>query len=107
MKRVLNNLARRKKLIRSVALVVLSRITEVENLVKPGDLITIEFDAQERDKYRRLLSYIYLSNGKMLSEEIVMVVYANVMTTPPIIKYQDRFLRAYREVRERKRGMWQ
>ncbi len=31
MKRVLNNLARRKKLIRSVALVVLSRITEVEN----------------------------------------------------------------------------
>ncbi len=79
----------------------------VESLVKPGDLITIDFDAQERDKYRRLLSYIYLSNGKMLSEEIVMVVYANVMTTPPIIKYQDRFLRAYREVRERKRGMWQ
>ncbi len=49
------------------------RATEyVESLVKPGDLITIEFDAQQRDRYGRLLGYVYLSNGKMLNEEIVM-----------------------------------
>ncbi len=48
------------------------RATEyVESLVKPGDLITIEFDAQQRDRYGRLLGYVYLSNGKMLSEEII------------------------------------
>ena len=47
----------------------------VERLVTPGDLITIEFDVQQRDKYRRLLGYVYLSNGKMLNEEIVKAGY--------------------------------
>ncbi len=56
------------------------RATEyVKSLVKTGDLITIEFDAQERDRYRRLLDYVYLPNGKMLNEEIVKAGYANVM----------------------------
>ncbi len=67
----------------------------VESLVKPGDLITIEFDVQERDRHGRLLGYIYLSNGKMLNEEIVKAGYANVMTIPPNVKYQDRFLKVY------------
>ncbi len=83
------------------------RATEyVESLVKPGDLITIEFDAQQRDRYSRLLGYVYLSNGKMLNEEIVKAGYANVMTIPPNVKYQDRFLKAYKEARENKRGLW-
>ncbi len=83
------------------------RATEyVKSLVKPGDLITIEFDAQQRDRYGRLLGYVYLSNGKMLNEEIVKAGYANVMTIPPNVRYQDRVLRAYREARESKRGLW-
>ncbi len=83
------------------------RATEyVESLVKVGDLITIEFDVQERDRYGRLLGYVYLSNGKMLNEEIVKAGYANVMTIPPTVKYKDRFLRAFKQARERKRGLW-
>jgi len=84
------------------------RATEyVKRLVEPGDLITIEFDAQERDRYGRLLCYVYLSNGKMLNGEIVKAGYANVMSIPPNVKYKDRFLRAYKQARERKRGLWE
>ncbi len=84
------------------------RATEyVESLVKPGDLITIEFDVQQRDRYDRLLGYVYLSNGKMLNEEIVKAGYANIMTIPPTVKHQDRFLKDYQEARERKRGLWE
>ena len=84
------------------------RATEyVESLVKPGGLITIEFDVQERDRYKRLLGYVYLSNGKMLNEEIVKAGYASVMTIPPNVKYKDRFLKAYQEAREKKRGLWE
>ena len=54
----------------------------------------------------RLLGYVYLSNGKMLNEEIVKAGYANVMTIPPDVKYKDRFSRAYQETRERKGGLW-
>ena len=64
-------------------------------LVKPGDTVKIEFDIRPRDQYGRLLGYVYLSNGKMLNEEIIKAGYANVMTYPPNTKYQDRFLKAF------------
>lgn len=78
----------------------------VQTLVKPGDEVMIEFDVQVRDKYGRLLGYVYLPDGKMLNEEILRAGYANLLTYPPNIKYVDRFLKAYREARENKRGLW-
>ena len=78
----------------------------VKSIIKPGTNIEIEFDVQSRDKYSRLLGYVYLQNGKMLNEKIVSAGYANVMTIPPNVKYQDRFLAAYKEARENNRGLW-
>ena len=78
----------------------------VNGLVERGDLITIEFDVQKWDKYGRLLGYVYLSNGKMLNEEIVKAGYADVMTIPPNVKYKDIFSRAYKQAKEDKRGLW-
>jgi micrococcal nuclease len=69
-------------------------------------MITIEVGVQEMDKYGRLLGYVYLSNGKMLNEEIVKAGYAVIMTIPPNVKYKDRFLIAYQEAKEDKRGLW-
>jgi len=78
----------------------------VKGLVKPGDLLEMEFDIRTRDKYGRLLAYLYLSSGKMLNEEIVKAGYAQLMTIPPNLKYQERFLMAYRKARESHRGLW-
>jgi micrococcal nuclease len=66
----------------------------------------MEFDVQKRAKGGRLLGYVYLSDGKMLNEEIVKAGYAYPMTVPPNVKYQERFLKAYREARENRRGLW-
>ena len=78
----------------------------VKTLVKTGDQIRIEFDIEERDRYGRLLGYVYLSDGRMLNEEIVRAGYAGILTRPPNVKYQERFLKAYKEAREHKRGLW-
>jgi micrococcal nuclease len=78
----------------------------VKILVISGDPAGLEFDVQARDKYGRLLAYLYLPYGKMLNEETVKAGYANVMTIPPNVKYQETFLRAYRGTRENKRGLW-
>jgi micrococcal nuclease len=77
-----------------------------KTLVKPGDLVNIEQDVQGRDRYGRILAYVYLKSGKMLNEEIIGAGYASVMTIPPDVRYQDRFLAAYRAAREAKRGLW-
>jgi len=78
----------------------------VKSIIKPGDHVQIEMDLGERDRYGRLLGYIWLANGKMLNEEMVKGGYASLMTYPPNVKYRDRFERAYREAREAKRGLW-
>ncbi len=78
----------------------------VNGLIKRGDSITIEVDVQKWDKYGRLLGYVYLSNGKMLNEEIVKAGYAMIMSIPPNVKYKDRLLEAYQEAEEDKRGLW-
>ena len=78
----------------------------VNGLIKRGNFITIEFDIKEMDRYGRLLCYVYLSNGKMLNEEIVKAGYANVKATPPNVKYEDRFLNAFEYAKESERGLW-
>ena len=75
-------------------------------LLKPGDKVTIELDVQKRDKYGRLLGYIYLSDGTMLNEEIVKAGYGSLLTYPPNLKYRERFAKAYKEARESERGLW-
>ena len=78
----------------------------VNGLIKRGNFITIEFDVREMDRYGRLLCYVYLSNGKMLNEEIVRAGYAIVKTIPPNVKYKDRFLNAFEYAKETKGGLW-
>jgi micrococcal nuclease len=78
----------------------------MRTIAREGDRVTIEFDVQKRDKYRRLLGYVYLENGRMLNEEIIKAGYASPMTFPPNVKYQDRFLKLYKEAREAKRGLF-
>jgi len=66
----------------------------------------LELDVQERDKHGRLLAYVYLSDGRMLNEEIVKAGYAYALSVPPNVKYRERFLMAFREALQYKRGLW-
>lgn len=78
----------------------------VEELVRPGDTVKLEFDIQLRDKYGRLLAYVYLYDGRFLNALLVENGYAQVMTVPPNVKYQELFIKLQRDARENKRGMW-
>ncbi|MDD2462782.1 MAG: thermonuclease family protein [Desulfobulbus sp.] len=75
--------------------------------VKKGDTVRLETDVQQRDKYRRLLAYVWLPNGTMLNEAIVRAGYAQPATFPPNVKYQDLFQEAAREARKQRRGLWE
>lgn len=80
--------------------------SHVQSLVKPGEDVKLEFDVRQRDKYGRLLAYVYLPDGRLLNEAIVRAGYAHLLTVPPNVKYQQRFLEAYRRAREEKAGLW-
>jgi len=77
----------------------------VERIVKKGDIVVMSFDVQARDQEGKLQGYVYLSDGRMLNEEIVRAGYAKVAVAPPNMKYQERFIEAYKEARIYRRGL--
>ncbi|MCM8781042.1 MAG: thermonuclease family protein [Candidatus Omnitrophica bacterium] len=68
--------------------------------------VSLEFDVDKKDRYGRLLAYVYLKDGTFVNAEIVRQGYASLLTIPPNVKYADLFLRLYQEARENKRGLW-
>ena len=83
--------------------------TEVNRRLVKGRTVHLRLDVQERDRYGRLLAYVWISqDGKevMVNAELVRLGYAQVMTIPPNVRYQDLFLKLQREAREAGRGLW-
>lgn len=78
----------------------------VEKLVPAGTSVRIEIDVQKRDKYGRMLAYLYLPDGRMVNEEIIKAGFASPMTYPPNVKHEARFRLAYQKARENKVGLW-
>lgn len=76
-----------------------------KNLVE-GKRVSLEFDIEKRDKYGRLLAYVYLKDGTFLNAEVARGGYASLMTIPPNVKYADLFLKLFQEARVNKRGLW-
>ncbi|NQT90137.1 MAG: thermonuclease family protein [Candidatus Omnitrophica bacterium] len=70
-----------------------------------GKVVRLEFDVERRDKYGRLLAYVYVDdmfvNARMIEEG-----YAKILTFPPNIKYADKFLKLQRKAREEHKGLW-
>ncbi len=75
------------------------------NLIPVGSKIILEFDVDKRDRYKRLLAYIWY-NQKLINEEMVKDGFALVYTVPPNVKYEDRFLKAYKYAYKNKKGLW-
>lgn len=55
-----------------------------------GQKVSLEFDVQERDKYGRILAYVYLDD-EMVNETLLREGHAQAITYPPNVKYQERF----------------
>lgn len=67
--------------------------------------VGLEFDIQSRDRYRRLLAYVWQDNT-LFNLLILKEGYAQVLTIPPNVRYADLFLACQREASEAKRGLW-
>ncbi len=71
-----------------------------------GKTVRLEFDVQERDKYGRLLAYVYLEDGTFVNAELVKNGFAVILTVPPNVKHAEHFLNLQKEARENRRGVW-
>lgn len=60
---------------------------------------------QNRDRYNRLLRYVYLPDGTLVQAHLVQNGYGFAYTSFPFTK-SDEFVRLQQEARENTRGLW-
>lgn len=71
-----------------------------------GKKVKLEKDITAKDKYGRLLRYVYLEDDTFLNLYLIQEGYATSYTYPPDVKYQEQFRQAEIEARNAKRGLW-
>jgi len=104
----------------------------VKSLLPVGTEVQLEYDVEKKDKYGRLLAYVYLPIrlGKkyptlehrhrfligigsdavaclLINSIIISEGYASPMTIPPNVKHAELFEKLYQEARENKIGVTQ
>jgi micrococcal nuclease len=68
--------------------------------------VYIETDVERRDKYGRLLTYLWTKKHTFINEMMIADGYAVLFTIEPNIKYSDRFSKAEGRAREEQKGIW-
>jgi micrococcal nuclease len=69
--------------------------------------VRLRFDVERRDRYGRLLAYVYRADdGTFVNAALVRDGYARPLTVPPNVRYADRFVQLAREARRAERGLW-
>ena len=72
-----------------------------------GEQVRLVLDAEERDRYGRLLAYVYRArDGLFVNATLVRRGYAVPLTIPPNVAHADEFRRLAATARRKGRGLW-
>jgi micrococcal nuclease len=85
-----------------------SRAAAAENRrLVAGRRVRLVRDAEARDRYGRLLAYVYrASDGLFVNEELVRRGYARPLTIPPNVAHEHEIARLASAARRAGRGLW-
>lgn len=77
-----------------------------KRLAPPGATVLLELDTEHRDRYGRLLAYVWTQDGRLVNEELLRSGWALPLTIPPNVRYVERLRAAGREAMQHRRGLW-
>jgi micrococcal nuclease len=89
--------------------------TDANRRLVEGRPVRLESDVEPRDKYGRILAYVYVelpegtpggAREVMVNEELLREGVAQLLTIPPNVRYVERLRSAAAEAREQRRGLW-
>ncbi len=82
---------------------------EASNFAKrylDGATVRLAGDVEPRDRYGRMLAYVWLEDGTFWNALLAAEGYAQQLTIPPNVTYASLFRRLVSEAREHDRGLW-
>lgn len=81
--------------------------SHAQELMPEGTEVVLVRDVEARDRYDRLLAYVYrASDGLFVNESLVADGYAQPATYPPNVEHAEDLVAAGREAREHGLGLW-
>ena len=78
----------------------------VRRLLRPGARVRYTVGEEPRDRYGRLLVYLYLADGGTLNRLLLTAGYATALTIAPNDRHARVFEAAERAARRARAGMW-
>jgi micrococcal nuclease len=76
-------------------------------LLPEGTEVRLERDVEARDRYGRLLAYVFRRRDDLfVNQALAADGFAEVATFPPNVAYVDRFVSAVADARGAGRGLW-
>ena len=82
---------------------------EASNFAKhylDGETVRLAGDVEPRDRYGRMLAYVWLRDGTFWNALLAAEGYAQQLTIPPNVTYAPLFRRLVAEARRDDRGLW-
>ncbi len=79
--------------------------SEFNRSLVEGQWVRLVFDVEQRDRYGRLLAYVY-TDSLFVNAELLRRGYAQLMTVPPNVLHVDEFVALQRLAREAGVGLW-
>ena len=85
-----------------------SEASEKAKTLLSGKSVSLEADPSQgdRDKYHRLLRYVFLEDGTNFNQIMIAQGFAHEYTYNLPYKYQSQFKKAEKEAREKELGLW-
>jgi micrococcal nuclease len=78
-----------------------------KSLLPKGTRLHVERDVEPRDKYQRVLAYVYRADdGLFVNLDIIGRGFARLLTIPPNVAHVDDFVAAARTARQSRLGLW-
>lgn len=84
--------------------------TDENKRLVAGKTVFLESDLENRDRFGRLLRYVYVSGTDgdllMVNRHLVERGFAEAGSFPPNVRYQDDLFTAERHARQNRLGLW-
>ena len=75
--------------------------------LKPKTQVRVQRDVEARDRYQRLLVYLYLIDGTFVNQELLRLGFARTMNIAPNTVFATNFASIETAARKNQIGLWQ
>ncbi|GBL20744.1 thermonuclease [Acidimicrobiaceae bacterium] len=76
------------------------------SVLKPKTQVRVQRDVEARDRYQRLLVYIYLTDGTFINQELLRLGFARTLNIAPNTAFATIFASIETAARENQIGLW-